>query len=393
MGHEVGDQQANDHNEKRSACRIWVRGIVQGVGFRPFIYNLAEQLRLVGWVKNTSGGVEIEINGSPTELDLFVERLKLAPPPLSRIDDLRVEPCKPNGYEKFEILESQAQTGAYVPISPDVAICPDCRRELFEPTNARYRYPFINCTNCGPRFSLIKDIPYDRSNTTMASFELCPDCREEYENPHNRRFHAQPVACAKCGPHIWFEADGEQLAAREEALQTAREWLTDGKILAVKGLGGFHLACDATDPKAVAELRRRKKRSDKPFALMAYNLETIRKQCEVSEAEADLLTSRQAPIVLLKRKDESTVAEACAPGLKQLGFMLPYTPLHLLLLEPAEGFPEVLVMTSANLSEEPIAYEDEDARQRLGPLADGFLLHDRPIYMRVDELGEQHHGE
>ncbi len=376
-------------NGERVGLKVWVRGIVQGVGFRPFVFNLAENLGLTGWVKNTSSGVEIEVSGSQEQVDLFLAAIQKQAPPLSRIDELRSESCSPNGRSIFEIIESEPQPGAYLPVSPDVSTCADCRRELFDPADRRFRYPFINCTNCGPRFSIVRDIPYDRPNTTMAGFPLCADCRSEYENPRDRRFHAQPVACPACGPQLWFEASGgrsgQRLAEGETALQTARAWLKAGKILAIKGLGGFHLTCDASRPEAVSELRRRKKRSDKPFALMAFDLATIEKHCQVSPAEAALLTTRQAPVVLLERRRESSVAEEAAPGQKTLGFMLPYTPLHLLLTEPGDGMPEILVMTSGNLSEEPIAYRDDEARQRLSLLADGFLFHNRPIHMRVDD--------
>ncbi|RPJ49076.1 MAG: carbamoyltransferase HypF, partial [Chloroflexi bacterium] len=380
-------------NEQTTGLKVFVRGIVQGVGFRPFIFNLAETLGLKGWVKNTSGGVEIEVSGAEEALVRFVETIRDNHPPLARIDELRAEPAAVNGFTEFKIYDSQAQEGGFIPISPDVAICADCRRELFDPSDRRYRYPFINCTNCGPRFSIIRDIPYDRPKTTMAGFPLCPDCKREYEDPRDRRFHAQPVACPVCGPRVWFEEKGGEKGKRgkgeslrgEDAILEAREWLRTGKILAVKGLGGFHLACDASSPAAVAELRRRKKRSDKPFALMAFDLETVKKQCLVSDDEAALLASRQAPVVLLKRRAETTVIEEAAPGQVTLGFMLPYTPLHLLLLEPSPGFPEVLVMTSGNVSEEPIAYRDEEAHQRLDEMADAFLLHDRLIHMRVDD--------
>jgi hydrogenase maturation protein HypF len=365
--------------------RIKVRGIVQGVGFRPFVYTQAIQNRLTGWVRNTSSGVEIEINGSEEGIAAFVSNLRNSPPPLARIDQIDTESCPPDGYTRFEIIASQPKPGEFIPISPDMSICPDCQREMFTPGDRRYRYPFINCTNCGPRFTIIKDIPYDRPKTTMADFRLCPQCRAEYENPLDRRFHAQPVACPECGPHIWFEISGERQAEGEESLQIVRRWLADGKILAVKGLGGFHLACDATNPAAVAKLRERKKRSDKPFALMAFDLDTVQKHCRVSAEEADLLSSRQRPIVLLERRDDSNITAGVAPNQTTLGVMLPYTPLHLLLLEPAPGFPEMLVMTSGNLSEEPIAYRDEDAQARLETLADGFLMHNRPIYMRVDD--------
>ncbi len=368
-----------------SGAKIWVTGIVQGVGFRPFIYNLAARCQITGWVRNTSSGVEIEINGFQSQIQAFLNELRINPPPLARIDTIKVEDCTPNGYIGFIILESQPQPGDFMPISPDVGICPDCQRELFDPADRRYRYPFINCTNCGPRFTIIQDIPYDRPKTTMATFPLCPECGKEYHNPVNRRFHAQPVACPVCGPHIWFEAQGKLLGEREEAIQVARSWLKAGKILAIKGLGGFHLACDAANHQAMAELRNRKKRSDKPFALMAFNESIISKYAHVSPSEEALLRSRQNPIVLLPWKKDTNLVPEIAPAQNTLGFMLPYTPLHLLLLEPEPGYPEVLVMTSGNLSEEPIAYQDEEANTRLTGLADGFLLHNRPIHMRVDD--------
>lgn len=369
----------------QTGLRIRVRGIVQGVGFRPFVYGLAINNHLTGWVRNTSAGVEIEINGTPAGVRVFCERLQNNPPPLARIDEIVTEEIPPNSAVKFEILESKPQPGEFIPVSPDMATCADCRRELFDPSDRRYRYPFINCTNCGPRFTIIKDIPYDRPQTTMAPFEMCADCDSEYHNPLNRRFHAQPVACPDCGPHVWFTANGKMLAEREDAIQTARQWLRDGKILAIKGLGGFHLACDATNSSAVNELRNRKKRSDKPFALMAASLEAIEKYCRVQPAEKTLLESPQAPIVLLEKRTGTGIADQVAPGQRTLGIMLPYTPIHWLLLEPEAGYPDVLVMTSGNLSEEPIAYLDGDANERLTGLADGFLLHNREIHMRTDD--------
>lgn len=365
--------------------RIRVRGIVQGVGFRPFVYGLAANNNLTGWVRNTSSGVEIEINGAPTSVHEFCSRLQNNPPPLARIDEITTEEISPNGATGFMILDSQPQPGEFIPVSPDMATCPDCRRELFDPSDRRYRYPFINCTNCGPRFTIIKDIPYDRPKTTMAPFAMCPDCESEYHNPLDRRFHAQPVACPECGPQVWFTAGGKRLAEGDAAIQIARRWLRDGKIIALKGLGGFHLACDATNPAAVNELRSRKKRSDKPFALMAASLQAIEGHCRVQPAERKLLESPQSPIVLLEKKPDSGIAPEVAPGQRTLGIMLPYTPLHLLLLEPEPGYPDVLVMTSGNLSEEPIAYQDADANERLSALADGFLLHNREIHMRTDD--------
>lgn len=367
------------------ATLIQVRGIVQGVGFRPFVYTCAERLFLTGWVRNTSSGVEIHLEGPAAALQAFLHELTHNAPPLARIDEIQVSESLTEGFNEFQIIESRPQPGQFIPISPDVSICPDCQQELFTPSDRRYRYPFINCTNCGPRFTIIKDIPYDRPKTTMAGFDLCPACQAEYNNPRDRRFHAQPVACPTCGPHLWFESAGKHLAERNDALQMARQWLMDGKIIAVKGLGGFHLACDASNPTAVNELRRRKKRSDKPFALMVFDIAAAKRHTRVTPGEEELLVSRQKPVVLLSRRPDSTVAPQVAPNQPNLGIMLPYTPLHLLLLEPTPGFPDILVMTSGNLSEEPIAFTDEDAMQRLTPLADGFLMHNRPIHMRVDD--------
>jgi hydrogenase maturation protein HypF len=364
---------------------IKVKGIVQGVGFRPFIFNLAEKHELTGWVRNSSSGVEIKVFGSTAKLAAFAEEISNHPPLLARLDSLQTSEILPEIFSNFTILPSLVEEGNFVPISPDMSICPDCQRELFDPTDRRYRYPFINCTNCGPRFSIIRDIPYDRPKTTMSGFKLCTDCQKEYDNPRDRRFHAQPVACPNCGPQIWFSADGNRLAEKEEALKLSRDWLRAGKIVAIKGLGGFHLACDASNAEAVNTLRERKKRSDKPFALMSFSIEAIRKVCEVTVEEAELLSSPQHPIVLLHAKPGNGIAEQVAPNQNTFGFMLPYTPLHLLLLEPEAGFPETLVMTSGNLSEEPVAYLDEEAARRLSGIADGFLVNDRPIHMRVDD--------
>ena len=362
-----------------------IRGLVQGVGFRPFIYALATGRDLTGWVRNTSSGVDIEVNGPADGLQDFLLAIQRNPPPLARIDKIESQACPPNGYTQFSIHESQPQPGEFIPVSPDVSICADCQRELFDPSNRRYRYPFINCTNCGPRFSIINDIPYDRPNTSMAGFPFCPACKQEYENPLDRRFHAQPVACPTCGPQIWFEVHQDRLSQGEDALQQARNWLRQGKILAVKGLGGFHLVCDATNPTAVTELRRRKQRVGKPFALMAFDLEAVHRYAEASDEEQTLLESFAHPIVLLSAKSGTPIAPDVAPRQNSLGIMLPYTPLHLLLLEPASDYPDLFVMTSANLNEEPIAYQDEEARTRLSSLADGFLMHNRPIHSRVDD--------
>jgi len=369
--------------------RIHITGIVQGVGFRPFVYGLAKKLELNGWVRNTSAGVDIEVDGEQDILDDFVKALRDEAPPLSRIDELTASFQTPNGFCSFDIVHSEAVEGAFQPISPDVSICEDCLRELFDPSDRRYRYPFINCTNCGPRFTIIKDIPYDRPKTTMAPFPMCPHCEVEYTDPLDRRFHAQPVACPVCGPQVWLEqrdtGTTRRLAEEDAAIQKVREMLADGKILAIKGLGGFHLACDATNHEAVIELRNRKLRVDKPFALMMPDIETVEQHCFVNEAEHELLQSGARPIVLLQRKPESPIAKECALGQDTLGVMLPYTPLHYLLLEKTENFPEALVMTSGNLSEEPIATDNEEARERLSSLADAFLMHDRDIHVHCDD--------
>ncbi len=367
------------------SLRVHITGIVQGVGFRPFVYNLATRLNLKGWVKNTSAGVDIEVDGERETLGTFLEALRHEAPPLARIDDLTASFGPANGFRSFDIIHSEAIPAAFQPISPDVAICDDCLRELFDPADRRYRYPFINCTNCGPRFTIIKDIPYDRPKTTMASFAMCPDCEKEYTDPTNRRFHAQPVACSVCGPHVWLELHNTQYAIGDEAVIETRKLLSDGKIVAIKGLGGFHLACDATNAAAVSELRRRKLRVDKPFALMMPDLETIEQHCFVSQAERELLLSPARPIVLLNRRPESTIAREVAPGQNTLGIMLPYTPLHYLLFADDCSLITALVMTSGNLSEEPIATDNDDARRRLSSLADAFLMHNRDIHIRCDD--------
>ena len=364
---------------------IRVTGVVQGVGFRPFVYTLAQRFQIAGWVRNTSAGVEIEIDGSPAALDSFAAALRAEAPPLARLETLSVERRPANGFSRFEILESRSVAGAYQPVSPDVGVCPDCLRETFDSADRRFRYPFTNCTNCGPRYTIITDLPYDRPNTTMAEFALCPACEREYRDPLDRRFHAQPVACPTCGPQIWYEAGGQRLSPGEPSLQAARDLLRRGEILAVKGLGGFHLACDATNPAAVLRLRGRKRRVDKAFAVMLPDVDAAAQHGVLDDESRRLLESVERPIVIVQRRPGSSLAEAVAPGQQTLGLMLPYTPLHHLLLEPQKNFPPALVMTSGNLGEEPIATENEDARRRLGGLADGFLLHDRPIRTRCDD--------
>jgi len=378
--------------DKRRGKLITVHGVVQGVGFRPFVYRLAHSYGLTGWVLNHSGGVDIQVEGPPASLEEFLRHLEQDPPPLAKITRIEAQDCPADGYLAFDIRQSREDPGRYQLISPDIATCSDCLHELLDPNDRRYRYPFTNCTNCGPRFTIIADIPYDRSNTTMRKFQMCPDCQREYDDPLDRRFHAQPNACPVCGPKVWlvpnprfafkdltnFSLDG---AASDPIAQTGM-LLRQGAIVAIKGLGGFHLACDATDAEVVARLRQRKRRPHKPLAVMMATLEEICHHCQVSQAEEELLTSRECPIVLLRWREESTIARSVAPGYRHLGVMLPYTPLHHILLRDV-GRP--LVMTSGNLSEEPICQTNEEALERLADIADVFLLHDRDIYARYDD--------
>lgn len=371
-------------------ARIHITGIVQGVGFRPFVYNLAKRLILTGWVKNTSAGVDIEVDGEKNILDDFIQSLHDEAPPLAYIDTLSATFLPENGFSAFDIIHSETVDGAFQPISPDVAVCDDCLRELFDPHDRRFHYPFINCTNCGPRFTIIKDIPYDRPKTTMSGFDLCPDCAREYQDPLNRRFHAQPLACAVCGPKVMFERlTMRALADSEDAISATRSALSNGEIVAIKGLGGFHLACDATNPAAVKELRQRKQRVDKPFALMMPSMEVVKQHCFVSGDECEALLSSARPIVLLKRKPESNIVEDVSPKQDWLGVMLPYTPLHYLLFfdsfHPSSTLIDPLVLTSGNLSEDPIAIDNDDAREKLSTLADAFLMHNRDIHIRCDD--------
>jgi hydrogenase maturation protein HypF len=371
-------------------ARIHITGIVQGVGFRPFVYNLAARLKLTGWVKNTSAGVDIEVDGKKNILDDFIQSLHDEAPPLSHIDTLSASFLPENGFSVFEIVHSENVDGAFQPISPDVAICDDCLRELYDPHDRRFHYPFINCTNCGPRFTIIKDIPYDRPKTTMSGFDLCTDCAHEYQDPLNRRFHAQPLACPVCGPKVTFERwNMGVLSDPEDAISATRSALSNGEIVAIKGLGGFHLACDATNAAAVKELRQRKLRVDKPFALMMPNVEVVKQHCFVSADECEALLSSARPIVLLRRKPESNIVEDVSPRQDWLGVMLPYTPLHYLVffdsLHSSPTLIDALVLTSGNLSEEPIATDNDDAREKLSTLADAFLMHNRDIHIRCDD--------
>ncbi len=371
-------------------ARIIVRGIVQGVGFRPFIYRLANDHELKGWVLNSTEGVVIEVEGSPNRLQEFIADITLKAPPLAVIEKVGTSFLPPVGFQSFIIQASQEQEDKFVLISPDICLCPDCLRELFDPLNRRYRYPFINCTNCGPRFTIIKDIPYDRPKTTMAVFQMCPSCEEEYHNPSDRRFHAQPNACPTCGPRVWLvngRIASDSFAEGDEAIRMVRYLLSRGAIAAVKGLGGFHLACDATNDASVSLLRERKCRVNKCFAIMSLDCQAVESYCHVSDAERQLLESPQRPIVLLRRKADSPISALVAPNNSYLGVMLPYTPLHYLLLERRRDETETLalVMTSGNMSEEPIAIGNDEALERLRTLADVFLLHDRDIHVRCDD--------
>lgn len=386
--------------------RILVKGIVQGVGFRPFVYQLAHRHNLPGWVLNSSEGVIIEVDGEPTQLKAFADDIRLKAPPRARIEKVAFEELEAAGFAGFEIKESLPEEGKFLPISPDIATCDECLKELFNPKDRRYRYPFINCTNCGPRFTIIEDIPYDRPLTTMKKFTMCPDCQREYNDPMSRRFHAQPNACSSCGPALTLvdsktkgqgsggkgqgianEVDQPPVASHqslvfEDAIKETIDLLKQGKVIAIKGLGGFHLACDAENNAAVELLRNRKRRFGKPLAIMVADIEKVRQYCEVSQAEEKVLLSPERPIVLLKKKPSITISEEVAPNNNYLGVMLPYTPLHHLLLRESAM---ALVMTSGNISEEPIAMENEEAFRRLGHIADYFLLHNRDIYSRYDD--------
>lgn len=396
--------------------RINVKGVVQGVGFRPFIYRLAKENRLYGWVLNSSEGVIIEVEGESENLSLFIKNIKEKAPPIAKIDKLNLVELEPIYYKKFEIKKSIREKGKYQLVSPDVATCEDCLNELFDKNDRRYLYPFINCTNCGPRFTIIKEMPYDRSKTTMRKFIMCEECQKEYDDPISRRFHAQPNACPVCGPHLWLADSKGRLLNDINPVDEASNLLKNKMIIGVKGLGGFQLACDATSNDAVKKLRIKKHRLAKPFAIMVRDIDQVKEICFVNEDEEKLLTSSQKPIVLLRKKKESildyknknmnknknevknentntkrnkntnknaiTICEQVAPNNNYLGVMIPYTPLHYTLLR---SFNKPLVMTSGNISEEPIAIENEEAIKRLGHIADFFLFHNRDIYARYDD--------
>ncbi|CAN5304176.1 carbamoyltransferase HypF [soil metagenome] len=361
--------------------RIRIEGIVQGVGFRPFVHLLARRLRLHGLVGNDTQGVFAEVEGEPSRVERFLDALESEAPPLAVIERIRAKPIPPTGKKGFVIVPSEGGGARAGGVSPDMGTCADCLREIFDPTDRRYRYPFTNCTNCGPRFTIIRDVPYDRALTTMSAFPMCDECAREYEDPADRRFHAQPVCCAACGPRLRLldaslrEADGDPVVQAAERLRS-------GRVLAIKGLGGYHLAADASNEDAVAALRSRKHREQKPFAVMAPTLASLRELCRIGPEQERMLTGSRRPIVLLARRPEARVGASVAPGNRYLGAMLPYTPMHHLL---ASELGRPFVLTSGNVSDEPIAYEDEDAFGRLAGIADGFLVHDRPIHIRTDD--------
>ena len=376
-----------------NAVKININGIVQGVGFRPFIYRLAKRHGLAGWVLNSSQGVEVHAQGRAECIDLFLSQIKSELPPQALIDELIVSPAEPAGYKDFVIRESLSSNGA-TRISPDIALCPDCLAEMLDEKDRRYLYPFINCTNCGPRFSIIKSTPYDRPLTTMADFAMCPDCQREYHDPENRRFHAQPNACPACGPRVWLcGRDGEMTAERSQAMAKAAELLVAGDILAIKGIGGFHLACDAGNDTAVKKLRSRKNRPDKPLALMCGSPEDVREICRVSGAEDKVLGSSPAPIVLLNKLEDGKweigrLSEFVAPGNDYLGVMLPYAPVHHLLFRELKKIdPDIkaLVMTSGNVQNEPVVIDNNEALKELASVADHFLMNNRGIENRNDD--------
>lgn len=366
--------------------KITIRGAVQGVGFRPFIFRLANELNLKGFVLNSSKGIFIEVEGQTDKLKEFIIRIEKEKPPISIIQSFEYSFLDAVGYDEFIIKKSEKDEEITALILPDIATCQDCLRELFDPKDRRYLYPFINCTNCGPRFTIIEMLPYDRPLTSMKNFQMCSHCKEEYHNPLDRRFHAQPIACPVCGPQIeLWDANGRIIALKQNAINQTCALIKSGKIIAIKGLGGFHLVVDATNDEAIIQLRKRKQREEKPFALMFPDLNMIKNYCEVSELEERLLKSSEAPIVLLKKKDnlsETNLSKFIAPGNPYLGIMLPYTPLHHILMNILK---KPVVATSGNLSEEPICIDEYDALKRLKGIADFFLVHNRPILRHCDD--------
>ena len=363
--------------------RAHVEGVVQGVGFRPFAHRLARERALSGWVRNDERGVLLEVEGASDAVSDFLGRLAQDAPPLAVVERVHAEPLRPTGEDGFSILDSRRSgEAAAALVATDTAPCEECLAELFDPGDRRYRYPFANCTDCGPRFTIVRGVPYDRARTTMATFEMCAACRAEYDDPTGRRFHAQPNACPRCGPRArLIDRAGETLPA-EDPVRAAAAALLAGQIVAVKGLGGYHLACRADEERPVAELRQRKRREEKAFALMVGDVRAAGELVCLGAVEEDLLKGRERPIVIARRRHSARVARSVAPGSPELGVMLPSTPLHHLLLADASV---PLVMTSGNVSDEPIAFRDEEALERLRAIADVLLVHDRPIEVRADD--------
>jgi hydrogenase maturation protein HypF len=362
--------------------RLSVNGIVQGVGFRPFVFQRAQYYGLKGDVANTSSGVIIHVEGNKEKIQALIQDLTEEGPPLAHITEISTSNEPVRGYEQFTIRESKKESSRSTLISPDMAICDDCLRELFDPKDRRYHYPFINCTNCGPRYTIIDDIPYDRPKTSMKHFKMCLECQKEYDDPANRRFHAQPNACKICGPNVSLYDNRRTRVLAQDPIKRTADLLKKGYIVAIKGLGGFHLAADAENNDAVIRLRQRKHREEKPFALMSYDLDRVRRYAHIEPDEGVLLTSPQRPVVLLKKRDPNPLSHEISPRNKNFGAMLPYTPLHYLLLN--HDF-TALVMTSGNIREEPIAIDNDEAFERLGAIADYFLVHNRDIYLRSDD--------
>ena len=374
----------HETHPKRERREVLVRGVVQGVGFRPFVYRLALEEGLAGFIGNDTDGVTIEVEGPAGQVDAFLGRLRAETPPLARIDSVAARDLAATGEAGFRIVASEVLGRVSTGIPADAATCADCLRELLDPKDRRYRYPFLNCTNCGPRFTITRRIPYDRPQTSMAKFKMCPACQAEYDDPANRRFHAQPNACWECGPLVWvLQTAGSESSSGEEAVKQTLQLLMEGKIVAIKGVGGFHLGVDATNEAAVMRLRERKRRFGKPLAVMVKDVEAARMACALTAQDEALLETAARPIVLARKRDGCGIAEGVAPGIPWLGVFLPYAPLqHLLFADPRV---RALVMTSANLSEEPIAIDNDEARARLGGIADAFLMHDREILQRCDD--------
>ncbi len=365
----------------RTAIRI--RGAVQGVGFRPFVYRLATELGLNGWVTNDTSGVNIEVEGPGERVERFAELLNARKPSLAAIHSMDQKILKPVGYKKFEIRESSSVEDKTALVLPDIATCDDCLDEINSPTERRFNYPFTNCTNCGPRYTIIEGLPYDRKTTAMKNFGMCSSCGKEYKQPSDRRFHAQPIACPKCGPKVFLtDAKGKVFSRESKSVEESAERIREGRIVALKGLGGFLLVCDARNTDAVKRLRQKKYREEKPLAVMYPDIKSVKEDCEVNQLEEETMLSPRHPIVLLKRKENFSLAKNVAPNNPYLGVMLPYTPLHHILMKIL-GFP--IVATSGNKTDDPIAIDNEEALKRLGGIADFFLLHDRPILRRVDD--------